>query len=115
MLYFGHGFLLLQNRGELMMTVMPIPTEVERIARELNLPLDRLMQRSVDAFIRQEMRAAQMDIADLQDRYGVASISELRARIEKGKVHSHPAWEDSIEWEHLEAHLNRLGRMLNED
>ncbi|MFH1907553.1 MAG: hypothetical protein ABIL11_09275 [Chloroflexota bacterium] len=98
-----------------MMTVMPIPTEVERIARELNLPLDRLMQRSVDAFIRQEMRAAQMDIADLQDRYGVASISELRARIEKGKVHSHPAWEDSIEWEHLEAHLNRLGRMLNED
>ncbi|MBU2610543.1 MAG: hypothetical protein KJ606_06295 [Chloroflexi bacterium] len=97
------------------MTVMPIPTEVERVARELNLPPDRLMQRSVDAFLRQEMRSAQMDIADLQDRYGVASVSELRIQIEKGEVHSHPAWEDSIEWEHLEAYFDRLGRMLSED
>ncbi|MDI6769630.1 MAG: hypothetical protein QMD04_08145 [Anaerolineales bacterium] len=97
------------------MTIMPIPIGVERAARELNLPLERLIQRGVGAFIRQEMRSVQMDIADLQDRYGVASVSALRARIEKGEINSHPAWEDSIEWEHLEAHLDRLEQMLGEE
>jgi len=77
--------------------------------------MERLMQRSVDAFLRQEMRSAQMDIADLQDRYGVVSVSELRTQIEKGEVHSHPAWEDSIEWEHLDAYLDRLRQMIGED
>jgi len=94
---------------------MPIPTEVERVAKELNLPLDGLIQRGLQAFLRQEIRAVQMDISDLQDRYGVASVSELWKQIEKGEEHSHPAWEDSIEWEHLEAYLDRLGRMLGED
>ncbi len=95
------------------MSAVPIPTEVERVARELNLPLAGLMQRSLQAFLRQEARAVQMDIADLQDRYGVATAGELRAQIEQGKVYSHPAWEDAIEWERLEDHLNRLERMLN--
>ena len=97
-----------------MMTVMTIPIEIERVAKALNLPLERLMQRSVKAFIRQEMRATQMDIADFQDRYSVTSANELRVQIEQGAVHSHPAWEDSIEWEHLESHLENLEGVLSE-
>lgn len=96
------------------MTVMTIPIEVERAAKALNLPLEGLMQRSVKAFVRQEIRATQMDIADFQDRYGSASADELRAQIEQGTVHSHPAWEDSIEWEYLETHLKSLERVLSE-
>ncbi len=96
------------------MSAMPVPTEVERAARELNMPLEGLMQRSLKAFLRQEIRAVQMDIADLQDRYGVSAAGELRTQIEQGKAHSHPAWEEAIEWERLEDHLKRLERMLNE-
>ena len=95
------------------MNAMPVPAEVERVARELNMPLDGLMKRSLQAFLRQEVRAVQMDIADLQDRYGVAAADELRARIEQGKVHSHPAWEDAIEWERLEDHLKRIENILS--
>ncbi|TRZ52301.1 hypothetical protein D4S03_03670 [bacterium] len=95
------------------MNAMPVPKEVERVARELNMPLDGLMQRSLQAFLRQEVRAVQMDIADFQDRYGVSAAGELRAQIDQGKVYSHPAWEDAIEWERLEDHLKRLERMLN--
>ncbi len=95
------------------MNAMPVPKEVERVARELNMPLDGLMQRSLQAFLRQEVRAVQMDIADFQDRYGVSTAGELRAQIDQGKVYSHPAWEDAIEWERLEDHLKRLKRMLN--
>jgi hypothetical protein len=89
--------------------------EVERVARELNMPLDGLMQRSLQAFLRQEGRAVQMDIADFQDRYGAATAGELRAQIEQGKVYSHPAWEDAMEWERLEDHLNRLESMLKDE
>jgi len=77
------------------------------------MPPDGLMQRSLQAFLRQEVRAVQMDISDLQDRYGVSAAGELRAQIEQGKIHSHPAWEDAIEWEKLEGHLKRLESMLN--
>jgi hypothetical protein len=95
------------------MNAMSVPMEVERVARELNMPLDGLMQRSLRAFLRQEGRAVQMDIADFQDRYGAATAGELRAQIEQGKVYSHPAWEDAMEWERLEDHLKRLESMLN--
>jgi len=53
-------------------------------------------------------RLARLDIADLQDRYGVCTAAELSANIEQGTVHSHPAWEELIEWEQLETYLERL-------
>jgi len=95
------------------MSAMSIPMEVERAAKELNMPLDGLMHRSLQAFLRQEIRAVQMDVADFQDRYGISTARELRSQIEQGKVYSHPAWEDAIEWEKLEGHLNRLESMLS--
>ena len=77
----------------------------------MNLPAEDLAARSLQAYLRQEIRAVQMDVADLQDRYSVDSADALRAQIEQGKVHSHPAWEDAIEWENLQGHLNRLAKM----
>jgi hypothetical protein len=34
----------------------------------------------------------------------------LAAQIERGEVYSHPAWEELIEWQNLDAHLDRLAR-----
>ncbi len=95
------------------MSSISIPAKVEHVARELNLPPEGLIQRSLQAFLRQEIRAVQMDTADFQDRYGVTTAKKLRINIEQGKVYSHPAWEDAIEWEKLEDHLNRIERILN--
>ncbi len=39
---------------------------------------------------------------------------KLRTHIEQGKVYSHPAWEEAIEWERLEDYLSRLQRLLSE-
>ncbi len=93
---------------------MSRPVDISHVARELSIPPQELMRRSLRAFIEREIRAAQMDIGDLQDRYGVRSSVELRARIEKGEIYSHPAWEESIEWENLEAYISRLERLLEE-
>ena len=83
---------------------------IESIARELNLTPDELGRRSLAAFLEREIRATQMDIADLQDRYHARDATDLSAKIKAGAVHSHPAWEDCIEWQSLEAHLERLNR-----
>jgi len=88
--------------------------ELETVARELNMPPTELIRRSLRAFLEREIRAAQLDIGDLQDRYGAKDAAELRARIERGEVSSHPAWEEAIEWEHLEAYISRLRRLLAE-
>jgi hypothetical protein len=84
----------------------------EEIARELEIPDDELFQRSLKAFLEREMRATQLDIGDLRDRYGVPTADELRAHIERGEVYSHPAWEEAIEWERLEGYISRLQRLL---
>ena len=80
----------------------------EQIASELTLTPDELQRRSLEAFVERERRLTQLDRADLQDRYGVATAAKLANRIELGQVHSHPAWEEMIEWERLEAYVVRL-------
>ena len=81
---------------------------LEDVARKLNIAPDALWQESLSAYITRELRLIDLDIADLQDRYGVASPEELKARIDSGDVYSHPAWEDMIEWENLVAYRARL-------
>lgn len=83
---------------------------MEQLARDLNLSPGDLLRRSMAAFLERERRLAQMDISDLRDRYDVRSTDELAAKIESGEAYSHPAWEDLIEWQNLEAYLERLAR-----
>ena len=81
---------------------------IAQIARELTMSRSELERRSLEAFIERERRLVNLDIADLQDRYGVRTARELANRIETNAIYSHPAWEEMIEWERLEAYLERL-------
>ncbi len=91
-----------------------MPIAVEQIAKELTVSPEELQRRSLKAFIEREQRLARMDIADLQDRYGVQTAAELAEKIDRGEVYAHPAWEEMIEWERLEAYLKRLEQWLAE-
>ncbi len=51
-----------------------------------------------------ETHAVNLDIANLQTQYSVRSAADLRAKIERGDLPGHPAWEDAIEWEWLEVY-----------
>jgi hypothetical protein len=61
--------------------------------------------RGTPGYIAQQERLVRADMTDLADRYGVSSAETLRAVLSTREVHSHPAWEDAIECEHLEAYL----------
>ena len=94
--------------------MLAIPQTVTHVASRLHLPVEGLIERSLQAYLRQELRATQLDIADFQDLYDLVHSTALQAHIEQGKIYSHPAWEDSIEWEHLETYLAHLKRLLEE-
>lgn len=87
---------------------------MDTIAQGLHLTPAELMQRGVLAYLEREMRAVQLDIDDLRDRYRVNAAAELRGQIAAGAVYSHPAWEEYIEWQTLEAQLTRLQRWSEE-
>lgn len=81
---------------------------LERLADELAVAPEELERRSLLAYIEREQRLTALDIADLQDRYGVRTRQDLALRIEQRQVYTHPAWEELIEWEHLDAYAQRL-------
>ncbi|MDQ1301807.1 MAG: hypothetical protein QG637_1729 [Chloroflexota bacterium] len=84
---------------------------LDYVAKTLQVPAEELWRQSLQAYVLRERRLAQLDIADIQERYGVTSVDELTQRIEAGAIYSHPAWEDMIEWENLRAHLQRLDQL----
>lgn len=84
---------------------------LEQAAEALQITPEELWRQSLEAYVSREKRLAQLDIADVQDRYGVTSCAELKEKIEIGAIYSHPAWEDLIEWENLLAHVERLERL----
>lgn len=87
---------------------------VEQMAQVLTVSPAELQRRSLQAYVERERRLARLDIADLQDRYGVRTAAELASGIEQGTVHSHPAWEELIEWERIEDYLERLAELQAE-
>ncbi|MBC8448997.1 MAG: hypothetical protein H8D78_14720 [Chloroflexi bacterium] len=90
------------------MSTVAIERTVNHIAGELKVAPVELQRRSLEAFIERERRLALLDVADLRDRYGVRSAAELEAKIKQREIYSHPAWEELIEWQNLEAYLERL-------
>jgi hypothetical protein len=90
-----------------------VAIQLETIAQELDVRTEDLLQRSISAFFVREIRLAEWDIADLKERYRVDSPARLEEKIKSKQIYSHPAWEDLIEWETLEAYISRL-RALQE-
>jgi len=44
---------------------------------------------------------------EILSRYQVTSAEEIKKRIEEGRIHDHPAWEDYIELTNLSEELQR--------
>jgi len=93
-------------------SVSEITAELSNV---IGLPETELIHRGLISFIEKEIRLAEEDIADLVDRYNVASKEGLYEAIESKKIPSHPAWEDYIVWKNKEKYIKdlkvRLGRV----
>lgn len=91
---------------------MKMGPTVTQISKELNIQPEELTQRSLLAYLEHELRLAEEDIADIRDKYLVATRAELEKNIKSKKVYSHPAWEDLIAWENTEEHIAKLKKTI---
>ena len=84
------------------------------LSQRLGLSEAELVYKGLLAFIQNEIRLAELEIANIRDRYGVFSQEELYQAIKDGQVVEHPAWEDYIIWKNKLAHIAELRQLATE-
>jgi hypothetical protein len=78
------------------------------LSHAIGLPETELIHKGLISFIEKEIRLVEADIADLMDRYNVASKEYLYKAIKSKKMPSHPAWEDYIIWKNKDNYIKEL-------
>ena len=82
------------------------------LSHVIGLPENELIHRGLVSFIEKEIRLAEADIADIMNKYNVASKDELYEFIKSKQIPSHPAWEDYIIWKNKEKYIKDLKARL---
>ena len=82
------------------------------IAASFGLSEEDLYRQALESFLRDKKRQVLQMKLEILARYGAESVSDLEARIARGLVAEHPAWEDLIVAENLSAHLEELDAYL---
>ena len=90
---------------------MDVETLTSSLTEKLGVPESELLYRGLLAFVQNEIRAAELEIANIRDRYGVFSKENLYESIKNGRVVEHPAWEDYIVWKNKAAHIAYLNQL----
>lgn len=88
--------------------------KLEQISKDLNVPVEELLNRSLLTYLEHELRFAEEDIADIRDKYLVATKEELENKIKTKEISSHPAWEDLIAWENTGKYIEKIKNEIQE-
>lgn len=88
---------------------MPITKEViKKVAEDTGVSIDELTTSGVLALLREKKRKVMVDRLDVLAKYGVTSAGDLEKKIKDGVIAEHPAWEDLILLENLEAGIGLI-------
>ena len=90
---------------------MKVETLTASLNQTLGIPEADIIYRGVLAFIQNEIRSAELEIANIRERYTVFSKEELYDAVKNGTVITHPAWEDYIVWKNKLAHIAYLRQL----
>lgn len=82
------------------------------IAQFLGLSEAELIQRALTTFLQEQRRAVLQARLEILARYRVSTITELESKIADATVAEHPAWEDLITAENLDARLEEIDGYL---
>lgn len=84
------------------------------IAQSLGLSEQELVDQALKAFLREKKLQVLRLQLEILARYHVESPDALAAAIAEAEVHEHPAWEDLIVAENLQARLERINEYLED-
>ncbi len=82
------------------------------IARSFGLTEEELMEQAIRRFLYEKRREILQNKLEILSRYQVDSTEELEQQIATGETVEHPAWEDLITVENLNASLDELDAHL---
>jgi hypothetical protein len=88
-------------------------TTSTQIATLFGVSEDELSRQALVSLLREKKREILQLRLDLLTRYGAESVADLEAKIAKGAVVEHPAWEDLIAAENLGSRLEELDAYLD--
>lgn len=77
----------------------------KKVAEDIGVDIKELGKEALIAFLRERKRKIMVERLELFRKYGVSSSEELKEKVKSGGVLEHPAWEDIILLENLEASL----------
>ncbi|MFH1702707.1 MAG: hypothetical protein ABIB41_04635 [Nitrospirota bacterium] len=90
---------------------MPLTEDIiKKISEDTGVSIDELTKSGLLALLREKKRKIMVDRLDVLSRYSVKSADELEKKIQEGSVAEHPAWEDLILLENLEAAIAAIDR-----
>ena len=76
-----------------------------KMSNFMALPKPDILRKGLYSLMEKEIRLAELEIANIRERYGVFSLPALYKAIEDGDVPEHPAWEDYIVWKNKKAQI----------
>ena len=85
---------------------------IDQISRDLHLNRGALISQGIRAFLKDKKMALLLERLELLSRNRVTSKEELQQKIEAGEIEDHPAWEDLIVIENLDAELKKIAGYL---
>ncbi len=85
---------------------------IDQISHDLNLNRGALISQGIQAFLKDKKMALLLERLELLSRNRVTSREELQQKIEAGEGEDHPAWEDLIVIENLDAELKKIDEYL---
>jgi len=88
------------------------PTTTVNLATTFGLSEDELFRQALVSFLLEKRREALQLKLEILARYRASSLDELEDKISRGEVPEHPAWEDLITAENLEARLEEINEHL---
>jgi hypothetical protein len=96
------------------MAIATARTKVNEIAVSLGLTEGELFQQALASFLLEKKRRILQLKLETLARYGADSVADLESKIAQGVVVEHPAWEDLIVAENLNARLRELDDHLDD-
>jgi len=94
--------------------MVAVATQVTQIASSLGLTENELFRQALVSFLLERKRQTLQLKLEILARYSAESLAELEAKIARGDVAEHPAWEDLIVAENLAARLKELDDYLDD-
>lgn len=87
---------------------------IDKISQYVEMDRESLMERGVEAFLKERKRNLMLERYQLLSKYHIATAAELEEKIYSGEIEEHPTWEDLITLENIEDAIHKLDGYLRD-